>query len=115
MLSGGMNIPVDGIILHSSGVKVSEAAMTGESDELQKDIVEHCLEKKKKKEDKFEEDLANKLNPKRGPHDVNSPLMLSGTQVAVGTGEMLVIVVGKNSAIGQIMATLESKIETTPL
>lgn len=38
-IKAGMNIPVDGILLNGSGVTVSEAAMTGESDELKKDNV----------------------------------------------------------------------------
>ena len=48
-----MNIPVDGIIVKSSGLKVSEAAMTGESDELPKDTYEHCIEKKRENEQKL--------------------------------------------------------------
>jgi magnesium-transporting ATPase (P-type) len=36
----GMNIPVDGILIQGSGVTVSEAAMTGESDELKKEVME---------------------------------------------------------------------------
>ena len=41
--------------------------------------------------------------------------MLSGTQVTTGEGFFLVTVVGENSAIGQIMKTLETEIEATPL
>lgn len=37
-----MNIPVDGIIIRSSGVQANESAMTGESDELKKDSLENC-------------------------------------------------------------------------
>jgi magnesium-transporting ATPase (P-type) len=37
-----MNIPVDGIIIRSSGVQANEAAMTGESDELKKDSQDNC-------------------------------------------------------------------------
>lgn len=37
-----MNIPVDGIIIHGSGVSVNESAMTGESDELKKESLENC-------------------------------------------------------------------------
>ena len=36
-----MNIPVDGVIIRSSGVQANEAAMTGESDELKKDSFEN--------------------------------------------------------------------------
>lgn len=44
-----MNIPVDGIIYHSSGVAISEAAMTGESDEMKKDSLEKCFLKREEK------------------------------------------------------------------
>ena len=37
-----MNVPVDGIIIKSSGVMSNESAMTGESDELKKDTFENC-------------------------------------------------------------------------
>jgi len=39
----GMNIPIDGIILSSSGVMSDESAMTGESDHLSKETLEKCL------------------------------------------------------------------------
>jgi P-type E1-E2 ATPase len=41
-IKAGMNVPVDGVILKASGVQANEAAMTGESDELKKDTMEHC-------------------------------------------------------------------------
>jgi len=37
-----MNIPVDGVIINSSGVSVNESAMTGESDELKKESLDFC-------------------------------------------------------------------------
>ena len=33
-IRAGMNVPVDGVIIKSSGVACGEAAMTGESDEM---------------------------------------------------------------------------------
>ena len=42
-LKAGMEIPVDGLILTSSGVLTNEAAMTGESDEMKKESYEHCM------------------------------------------------------------------------
>lgn len=41
----GMSIPVDGILIKGSGVACDEAAMTGESDEMTKDILKNCLMK----------------------------------------------------------------------
>jgi magnesium-transporting ATPase (P-type) len=37
-----MNVPVDGVIIHASGVQANESAMTGESDELKKESLENC-------------------------------------------------------------------------
>ena len=69
-----MNIPVDGIVLHGSGVTISEAAMTGESDELKKDNLDNCLIK-------MEEKLAelNSSKDEKKVHDIPTPLLLSGT------------------------------------
>jgi magnesium-transporting ATPase (P-type) len=44
-----MDVPVDGIIIYSSGVQVSEAAMTGESDEMKKDSLANCLNRREEK------------------------------------------------------------------
>lgn len=70
-----MNIPVDGVILKCSGVMCSEAAMTGESDEMKKEALEICVHRMQEKEEEA------KFNPRhiRGSHDVPSPVMLSGT------------------------------------
>jgi magnesium-transporting ATPase (P-type) len=104
-----MDIPVDGIVIRSSGVMANEAAMTGESDELKKEPIEFCM--KKLAEKKAE------LGDKKGSHhDVTSPILLSGTQVATGEGWFMCLVVGKNSCDGKIKAKLEqSSEEMTPL
>lgn len=39
----GMDIPVDGIVLKSSGVLSDESAMTGESKQLKKEALAGCL------------------------------------------------------------------------
>ena len=41
-IRAGMNIPVDGIVLKSSGVCNNESAMTGEPDELKKEPMDVC-------------------------------------------------------------------------
>lgn len=94
-IKNGMDIPVDGLVVHASGVSISEAAMTGESDEMKKDTVDKCVLKR----DEKKEDMA-KMNEKPKAHSVPSPVMLSGTQVATGEGWFVCIVVGDNSAIG---------------
>jgi magnesium-transporting ATPase (P-type) len=38
-----MSIPVDGLLIKGSGVACDEAAMTGESDEMNKDVLKNCL------------------------------------------------------------------------
>lgn len=48
-IKNGMDIPVDGLVIHASGVSISEAAMTGESDEMKKDTVEKCTAKRDEK------------------------------------------------------------------
>jgi len=52
-----------------------ESAMTGESDHLPKETYNKC----KQRLQEFETDI--KDSDKRGPHDVPSPVMLSGTQI----------------------------------
>lgn len=49
-IKSGMNIPVDGVLIHGSGVTVTEAAMTGESDELKKENLEVCKLRREEKD-----------------------------------------------------------------
>lgn len=74
-IKAGMNIPVDGIIIRSSGVQCNEAAMTGESDELKKDSLDHCYAVQQEKDAEYEY-LKTTI---KNPHDLPSPLLLSGT------------------------------------
>ena len=46
-------------------------------------------------------------NKKGNPHDLPSPVILSGTQFATGEGWFVCIMVGKNSCVGKILAKLE--------
>ena len=48
-------------------------------------------------------------------HELPSPLVLSGTNVGGGEGQMMCLMVGKKSCIGKIREKLEVKPETTPL
>jgi magnesium-transporting ATPase (P-type) len=108
-IESGMNIPVDGICIVGIGVMSDESAMTGESDHLPKESIDHC----KKRQAEFESE--NK-GGKRGPHDVPSPVILSGTQIQTGQGWFVCIVVGDETCEGQILASLSSKDpEQTPL
>lgn len=42
-IKGGMDIPVDGIVLEGNGVLADESSLTGESDHLPKEAVAKCL------------------------------------------------------------------------
>lgn len=68
-----MNIPVDGIVIESTGVMSDESAMTGESDHLPKETVAKCMQRK------AEHEQDGKFTT--GHHDVPSPVLLSGTQI----------------------------------
>ena len=102
----GMNIPWDSILVSGNGVQTDESAMTGESIELKKENLDMCLFRIKE----FEEEGGEK-----SPHELPSPIMLSGTQIQTGEGWFLIIVVGKNSWVGKIMDKLDQEIEMTPL
>jgi hypothetical protein len=49
--------------------------MTGESDELKKDTLENC----RIRQDEKDAEYAYQKDPKKNPHDVPSPVLLSGT------------------------------------
>lgn len=85
--------------------------MTGESDELKKDSLDNCKLRQEEKDAEYEYLKSNNKNP----HDLPSPVLLSGTQIATGEGWFVCIVVGKNSCVGKILGKLEQRIETTPL
>jgi P-type E1-E2 ATPase len=76
-IKAGMNIPVDGVVVKGSGIMTNESAMTGEPNELPKDTLEGC---KNRKEEKDQEFLLSK-NPVKKPQDLPSPVLLSGTQI----------------------------------
>jgi len=106
---GGMNIPIDGVCIQGNQIMADESAMTGESDHFPKETIEECI----RKQEEFEHD--NKGSAQT-PHDVPSPVMLSGTQVQNGAGWFVVVVVGEETCEGQIMASLSDKgPEQTPL
>jgi magnesium-transporting ATPase (P-type) len=110
-IKAGMNVPIDGVIVHASGVQANESAMTGESDELKKESLENCKLRQEEKDAEYE----YHKEPKRNSHDLPSPVLLSGTQITTGEGWFIAIVIGKNSCVGKIMGKLEQRIETTPL
>jgi magnesium-transporting ATPase (P-type) len=106
----GMGIPVDSVIMNATQLSLDEAAMTGESDEMKKSILSTCVER-------MEDSLAQggNKNSMLASHELPSPVVLSGTNVAAGEGKMMCIVVGDCSCLGEIIKTLVQKPEETPL
>lgn len=90
----GMNIPCDSVLVRGTGVTTDESALTGESIELKKEVLEQC---EIRLDEKLEEEKMNAGSNDRTTHDVPSPILLSGTQIETGEGWFMVIVVGKNS------------------
>jgi len=109
-LKYGMMIPVDGLVISCNQLHTDEAAMTGESDERRKDTIDDCLKARAAKGE-----IDYKKIDKTESHALPSPLLLSGTSVATGDGKMLVVMVGENSALGEIMSKLETRPQATPL
>ncbi len=105
----GMSIPADGILLDNTKVKMDEAAMTGESILLGKNVLESCLETLEAMKAK-----GRKLDD-HTIREIPSPVLLSGTQISTGEGRLLVISVGENSCVGQVLASLRQKPTMTPL
>jgi len=85
-LEAGDKVPADGVLLRSSDIKVSEATLTGESEEKDK-----------------------------SHHGDGDPFMLSGTEVTGGGGTMVVFAVGERSQWGSIRAKMEKEEVNTPL
>ena len=84
--------------------------MTGESEERKKDSFENCMRRFGGKGDKtFLKTFSTEA------HSLPSPMLLSGTHVASGSGKMISIVVGECSALGEIMKRVVAVPEETPL
>ena len=108
-VKSGMEIPADGCIIGGSSLQMDESSMTGETKPMNKDTLDNCLKKKENLQ-------KSKGIDKLGHNDIPSPIILAGTKVLTGNGSMVVINVGKNSAIGKIKEILESgENELTPL
>jgi magnesium-transporting ATPase (P-type) len=115
----GMAVPVDGIVIQATQLSLDEAAMTGESDEMKKEILKICLQRLEEKKD---QEAQNQTKPDKDDgakmsrtHELPSPLILSGTNIAGGEGRMLCLMVGEYSCLGEIIKTLVERPEVTPL
>ena len=115
-IENGITIPADGVLLQASGVELVEAAMTGENDNIKKSSLEDSLKYK----DYFvtnNPDVVERIKhiDEDHHHEIPSPIVLSGTNLAEGMGVMMVLAVGKNSAEGRIFDLVERVEELTPL
>lgn len=84
VIEPGKTVPADCILLQTIDISVNESALTGESEQIQKDVVTsdnyHC-------------------NPQ--------PFLLKSTTVETGEGRALVCAVGDNTQAGKIDNTLD--------
>jgi magnesium-transporting ATPase (P-type) len=92
IVSYGMTVPADVVLISSSGVSCDEGALTGEPDELKKFHVT---------------DENYEYNP--------NPFMLRSTLCVSGEGRALVVAVGPHTLSGRADAILNIEAELTPL
>ena len=92
-------MPADILLIEGNNIKFDESALTGESDNVGKEVLEKCLLEKKEG---------------KKPH---SNLILSGTNCIEGNGKGIVIAVGDHSQKGIIRRTVDNAQEDnqTPL
>ena len=69
VLREGMEIPADGILIEGYDILVDESSMTGESDQISKNLYRECMEIYKNRA---------KHNQNLGDHEIPSPLLLAG-------------------------------------
>lgn len=108
-IKSGMEVAGDGLVVEGFSLQLDESPMTGETKPMNKESIDNCLRRKL--------DLQRTRGiDKLGHHDIPSPIILSGTKVLNGNGTMIVINVGRNSAIGKIKEIMVSgEAELTPL
>lgn len=109
ILKSGIEVPADALLVEGFSVQIDESSVTGESKPMSKVLQEECVTKR-------DALLAKSGGQPLKSHDLPSALILAGTKVLNGSGKMLVINVGKHSAIGKINELVDSgEDELTPL
>lgn len=98
-LESGDSVPADGILIDGHGIRCDESSATGESDAMKKTGGQEVWTRI------MEETATSKLDP----------FIISGSKVLEGVGTYLVTSVGVNSSFGQIMMSLQTENEDTPL
>lgn len=130
-LEEGMTVPADCILFEGNHISIDESAMTGEIDSIEKETLQVCVEMRKKFLNANPEyynmttlnvsnsnSNNNSKNDSNLHHKIHSPIITSGTNVASGSGWVIILAVGPNSESGKILATIEankSEDEGTPL
>lgn len=99
VVKGGLEIPVDGLVVEARDVILDESSMTGESHEVYKNTIDKCL------------------NHGTVGKDSPSPVIISGSKIVSGEGKMVVLVVGKENRMGKLseMIQEEEEDDRTPL
>ena len=94
-ISTGDIIPADLLVIESSGMKIDESSLTGESHLVSKDSYENCIEH----------------------NNSSTPIALSGTDCIEGNGKAVIICVGEKSTKGKIQRMVDNSKEEkiTPL
>ena len=93
LISAGMEIPADSYLIEGYDILMDESSMTGESEQIVKNLLEECLIIYKFRKSKYE---------KLGDHDIPSPLLLSGTKVVSGEGKCIALAVGTAASVNLI-------------
>ena len=85
-LESGDIIPADLLIIESSGMKIDESSLTGESHLVSKDSYENCIKN----------------------NNGITPIVLSGTDCIEGNGKAVIICVGEKSTKGKIRRMVDN-------
>jgi len=110
----GVSIPVDGILIEGN-IGCDESAMTGESDELMKEIPSECDKLHAASETDDTKHMTRKVGSAM-KNELPSSILQSGTSVASGDGTFMCLMVGPASCLGMIEAkTGVKEEEKTPL
>lgn len=98
-LESGDSVPADGILIDGHGIRCDESSATGES---------HAMKKTGGQE------VWNRICNETATSKLD-PFIISGSKVLEGVGTYLVTAVGEYSSFGQILVSLQTKNEDTPL
>lgn len=93
LLCEGMEIPADSYLIEGFDILMDESSMTGESDQIFKNLLNECMNIYTFRKSK---------NEKLGDHDIPSPLLISGSKVVSGEGKCIALAVGSAASINLI-------------